>query len=128
MLMERRLSEVQTPFGGGKTHALLTFYHMVNSPREAMSVPGARDALGDLTIPSDAKVLVFDGQEYGVEPWLKENGVSVSTMWGELASQVDAGLYNRTCLPRPTTVGRLPAIGPFQRGSGGSVALLDIAG
>ena len=89
------VTEVQTPFGGGKTHALLTFYHMVNSPREAMSVEGARAALGDETIPANARVLVFDGQEYGVDPWHKENGASVSTMWGELASQVDAGLYSR---------------------------------
>ena len=89
------VTEVQTPFGGGKTHALLTFYHMVNSPMEAMSVEGARAALGDETIPANARVLVFDGQEYGVDPWHKENGASVSTMWGELASQVDVGLYSR---------------------------------
>ena len=29
------VTAVQTPFGGGKTHTLLTFYHMINSPREA---------------------------------------------------------------------------------------------
>ena len=89
------VTEVQTPFGGGKTHALLTFYHMVNSPTDAMSVEGAGAALGGQTIPANARVLVFDGQEFGVEPWLKENGASVSTMWGELTSQVDVGLYMR---------------------------------
>ena len=89
------VTEVQTPFGGGKTHALLTFYHMINSPREAQSLEGVRTALGDLTIPADARVLVLDGQEHGVDPVPKENGVSVFTMWGELASQIDAGLYQR---------------------------------
>ena len=89
------VTEVQTPFGGGKTHALLTFYHLVNSPREAMSVPEVQEALGGFSIPSNARVLVFDGQEHGVDPVNKENGVSVSTMWGELTSQVDAGLYRR---------------------------------
>ena len=89
------VTEVQTPFGGGKTHALLTFYHLMNSPQRAMSVPAVQEALGGTTIPAGARVLVFDGQEHGTEPSLKENGVSVSTMWGELTSQVDAGLFNQ---------------------------------
>ena len=89
------VTEVQTPFGGGKTHALLTFYHLMNSPALAMSVPAVQQALGDASIPADARVLVFDGQEHGTEPMLKENGISVSTMWGELTNQIDAGLYNR---------------------------------
>ena len=88
-------TEIQTPFGGGKTHALLTFYHLVRSPQQALSVPGVTQALGDSTMPPNARVLVFDGQEHGTEPVLKENGVSVSTMWGELTSQIDAGLYQR---------------------------------
>ena len=89
------VTEVQTPFGGGKTHALLTFYHLMNSPALAISVPAVQQALGDASIPADARVLVFDGQEHGTEPTLKENGISVSSMWGELTSQIDAGLYNR---------------------------------
>ena len=89
------VTEIQTPFGGGKTHALLTFYHLINSPQEALSVPGVTQALGNATIPRNARVLVFDGQEHGTEPVLKENGVSVSTMWGELTSQIDVGLYQR---------------------------------
>ena len=89
------VTEIQTPFGGGKTHALLTFYHLINSPERALSVPGVVGALGDANVPADARVLVFDGQEHGTEAVLKENGVSVSTMWGELTSQIDAGLYQR---------------------------------
>ena len=89
------VTEVQTPFGGGKTHALLTFYHLINNPVEAQSLESVRSVLGGLSIPSDARVLVFDGQEHGVDPVPKENGVSVFTMWGELASQIDAGLYQR---------------------------------
>ena len=89
------VTELQTPFGGGKTHAMLTFYHLVNSPSEAKSIPDVQEALGGFSIPSNAQVLVFDGQEYGADSVTKENGVSVSTMWGELTSQVDAGLYRR---------------------------------
>ena len=40
-------------------------------------------------------MLVFDGYEAGAEPIMKEDGASVSTMWGELTNQVGAGVYAR---------------------------------
>ena len=87
------VTEVQTPFGGGKTHALLTLYHLIAAPEKALVIPGVREALDDLRIPSDARVLVFDGQEAGTEPVMKEDGASVNTLWGELAHQ--AGAYRK---------------------------------
>ena len=89
------VTEMQTPFGGGKTHALLTLYHLMNDPKKSRAVPGVKEALGDVSIPSDARVLVFDGQEYGTDPLLKEDGTSVSTMWGELAYQADKSLFRK---------------------------------
>ena len=89
------VTEVQTPFGGGKTHALLTLYHMINSSDQAAAIPNVADALGDLSVPSNARVLVFDGQEAGTEPAEKEDGASVHTLWGELAHQVDPATYMR---------------------------------
>ena len=89
------VTEVQTPFGGGKTHALLTLYHMINDPEKSLTVDGVQEALGDIKMPGAAKVLVFDGQEHGTEPVLKENEVAVHTMWGELTSQIDVGLYHQ---------------------------------
>ena len=82
------VTEVQTPFGGGKTHALLTLYHLVNSPQQAIALSSVRDALGGLSAPENARVLVFDGQEAGGDtPVMKEDGAAVSTLWGELAHQ-----------------------------------------
>jgi hypothetical protein len=89
------VTELQTPFGGGKTHALLALYHLIKSPGESLAVPGVKDAVGDVTIPSKARVLVFDGQEYGTDPWVKEDTTSVFTMWGELAYQADPKLFHR---------------------------------
>lgn len=89
------VTEVQTPFGGGKTHALLTLYHLINNHEAALTVPAVREALGGLTVPAGARVLAFDGQEMGAEPVLKEDGASVSTLWGELAHQVDVGVYRK---------------------------------
>ena len=87
------VTEVQTPFGGGKTHALLTLYHLINNHEAAWTVPGVRGTLGDLRIPEGARVLVFDGQEMGTEPILKEDGASVSSLWGTLAHQVGSSSW-----------------------------------
>ena len=87
------VTEVQTPFGGGKTHALLTLYHLINSREAALTVPSVREALGEFRIPAGSRVLVFDGQEMGTEPVLKEDGASVSTLWGELAHQVGSSTW-----------------------------------
>jgi hypothetical protein len=89
------VTEMQTPFGGGKTHALLALYHLVHDPAKALTVPGVQQALGNLTLPPNARVIVFDGQEYGTEPVMKENGAAVSTLWGELAFQVNPLLFHQ---------------------------------
>lgn len=82
------VTEVQTPFGGGKTHALLTLYHIINSPAVAQSIDSVSEAMGDLGVPDGAQVLVFDGQEVGADtPVNKEDFASVSTLWGELGHQ-----------------------------------------
>ena len=87
------VTEVQTPFGGGKTHALLTLYHLINSREAALIIPGVMEALGSLRIPTGARVLVFDGQEMGTEPILKEDGASVRSLWGALAHQVGSSSW-----------------------------------
>ncbi len=89
------VTEVQTPFGGGKTHALLTLYHLIGSPQEASKIPSVAEALGGVRIPAGARVLVFDGQEAGSEPAMKEDGASVNTLWGELAHQVGVGIFHK---------------------------------
>ena len=45
------VTEVQTPFGGGKTHALLTLYHIINSPAVAQSIESVSVAMGDHSVP-----------------------------------------------------------------------------
>lgn len=89
------VTEMQTPFGGGKTHALITLYHLVKDPQKSLAVPGVREALGDLSVPSGARIAVFDGTEYAAEATIKEDGTSVSTLWGEIAYQLDPKLYRQ---------------------------------
>ena len=108
------VTEVQTPFGGGKTHALLTLYHLINNHDAALTVPSVREALGGLTVPAGARVLAFDGQEMGAEPVLKEDGTSVSTLWGELAHQVDVRTYSKLLID-PDGRGEAPGNAVFRQ-------------
>lgn len=93
------VTEMQTPFGGGKTHALLTLYHLIQHPKESLAVPGVSEALGDISIPANARVLAFDGMEYSTEPVEKENGATIFTLWGELAFQAGSHLFTEYILP-----------------------------
>ena len=120
------VTEVQTPFGGGKTHALLTLYHLISSPEKALKVPGVAEALGEARIPQGARVLVFDGQEAGTEPAMKEDGASVNTLWGELAHQVGVSTYQQAGhrLGRAWRGSRQRRL---QTGAGGGVPMPDPA-
>jgi hypothetical protein len=70
--------QLQTPFGGGKTHALLTLYHAVKNR-------GRLDIISRLPNPKDAKVVVFVGTQ--ADP------INGKTPWGEVANQL--GVYNK---------------------------------
>lgn len=85
--------EMQTPFGGGKTHALLVLYHLINNPEESLAVPGVHEALGDVTVPAGARVAVIDGTLMGTEPVNKEDGSTVNTLWGEIAHQLSVAAF-----------------------------------
>ena len=120
-------TEVQTPFGGGKTHALLTLYHLISSPEKALAIPSVAEALGGTRIPKGARVLVFDGQEASTEPAMKEDGSSVKHALGRVGPPgehrrlLEAG--HRLRRPRGGSGQRsLPA------GAGRGVSLSDPAG
>ena len=83
------VTEVQTPFGGGKTHALLgpLPHHQQPGGQLNPSIASVR-RWATLECPEGARVLVFDGQEVGADtPVNKEDFASVSTLWGELGHQ-----------------------------------------
>ena len=68
--------QLQTPFGGGKTHALLTLYHAIKHRKEIAHLPIA----SELPEIKNAKVAVFVGTH--------ADAVSGKTPWGEIASQL----------------------------------------
>ena len=68
--------QLQTPFGGGKTHALLTLYHTIKHWKKAKHL----ESLSGLKEPAGAKVAVFVGTH--------ADAVSGKTPWGEIAFQL----------------------------------------
>ncbi|MCD6237093.1 MAG: ATP-binding protein, partial [Thermoplasmata archaeon] len=72
---------LETPFGGGKTHALLTLYHIIKNKDKIRHLEAYKSL--DIDIP-DAKVAVFVGTH--ADP------IHGKTPWGEIAEQL--GCYD----------------------------------
>jgi hypothetical protein len=85
--------QVQTPFGGGKTHVLVALYHLFNSPEVARRVDWVGKLLDELGLEDVPKIklVVIDGARLGTGPSEKPDGASVATLWGEMAWQVGGG-------------------------------------
>ncbi len=82
--------ELQTSFGGGKTHSLIALYHLA-ADEPTSSLPGVDDVLaeGDLSIPDQVRRAVFVGQMVSPStPQTKPDGTKVNTLWGDLAWQL----------------------------------------
>ncbi|QZD88668.1 DUF499 domain-containing protein [Qipengyuania aurantiaca] len=82
--------ELQTNFGGGKTHSMLALYHMVGET-PAQDLPGLDQLLSksELTVPSKVNRAVLVGTSRGPQDVLKvAGGREIRTTWGELAWQL----------------------------------------
>lgn len=72
--------QLQTPFGGGKTHALLTLYHLVKSFDQLIHLEQLQELLADWQGFAGARVAAFAGTT--ADP------VKGRTPWGEIAYQL----------------------------------------
>lgn len=89
--------ELQTNFGGGKTHAMLALYHLCNA-LQITDLPGMEpifQATGITNPPQNVSVAVLVGnklQPSGIKPYKPEhfsqNRPVINTLWGELAWQL----------------------------------------
>ncbi len=82
--------ELQTNFGGGKTHSLLALFHLF-SGKPANQLPGIDELLANISInlPPQVHRAVFVGTQ--VSPgntYEKPDGTIVKTLWGEIAWQL----------------------------------------
>ena len=82
--------QLQTAFGGGKTHTMLAVYHMASREcalGELAGVPALLDRAGLLDVPT-ARIAVLDGNNHSPgQPW-GYGKVAIHTLWGELAWQL----------------------------------------
>jgi hypothetical protein len=82
--------QLQTAFGGGKTHTLLAVYHLAMRQcalGDLAGIPALMDQAGLMDVPQ-ARVPVLDGQAHAPgQPW-KHGKQSIRTLWGELAWQL----------------------------------------
>lgn len=82
--------ELQTNFGGGKTHSLIALYHLA-SGLPAAELPGIEAALADAGVeqPPEARRVILVGQMISPgQEQVKDDGTKVRTLWGELAWQL----------------------------------------
>ncbi len=85
------IMELQTNFGGGKTHSMLAMFHMF-SGIEFAKLAGVEELTRTLKLTAKAAkvnraVLVGTRVSPG-QPWSKPDGTTVHTLWGELAWQL----------------------------------------
>ena len=82
--------QLQTNFGGGKTHSLLALYHLFG-PEGGASLPGLDDLLreaGPLPDQPVRRVVVVGNRLSPGRPERKPDGTEVRTLWGEIAWQL----------------------------------------
>ena len=82
--------QLQTAFGGGKTHTMLAVYHLAKRccPLGDMAgIPALIDQAGVMDVPQ-ARVAVLDGNAHAPgQPW-NHGARAIRTLWGELAWQL----------------------------------------
>jgi hypothetical protein len=82
--------DLQTNFGGGKTHSLLALYHLFSSA-PVSDLVGIEPVLQtpSLSQPPQAQRAVLVGYELSPgQPRTKPDGCAINTLWGELAWQL----------------------------------------
>ena len=88
---QNRVISLQTGFGGGKTHSLISLYHVVKDSRTFRDLAAARTILDAEDMPQfdNARVAVFTQNTVSVvDGHQVEDGIITHTLWGELAWQL----------------------------------------
>lgn len=82
--------QLQTAFGGGKTHTMLAVYHLATR-KSALSdlagIPEIVEHAGLMDVPQ-ARVAVLDGTAHSPGQVWKHGKQQINTLWGELAWQL----------------------------------------
>ncbi|MBP2303489.1 Swt1 family HEPN domain-containing protein [Azospirillum picis] len=83
--------QLQTNFGGGKTHSMLALYHLVSGtpPSDLLGVDALLAEAEITKLPEKIAPVVLVGNKISPgNPSVKPDGTVVRTLWGELAWQL----------------------------------------
>src|SRR5579884_2605369 len=82
--------QLQTNFGGGKTHSMLALYHLCSgtSPAEMPGVEALLKETGIKELPKVRRVVLVGNRISPGNPITKPDGTVIRTLWGELAWQL----------------------------------------
>ena len=82
--------QLQTNFGGGKTHSMLALYHLFSgaAPHELAGIDGVMGEVGAKSLPPARRVVLVGNKISPGNPVTKPDGTVVRTLWGELAWQL----------------------------------------
>lgn len=87
---ENRVISLQTGFGGGKTHTLISLYHLAKWGKKATESENTKELLQHTGTPKfdTAHIAVFTNTTNDPAQGRKLNGITIQTLWGELAYQL----------------------------------------
>lgn len=82
--------QLQTNFGGGKTHSMLALYHMFSGtpPGQLAGVDAVLAEAGVKVLPGAKRVVLVGNKISPGNPVTKPDGTVIRTLWGELAYQL----------------------------------------
>jgi predicted AAA+ superfamily ATPase len=82
--------QLQTNFGGGKTHSMLALYHLFSgaNPSELVGIDSVLKEAGEAKLPKANRVVLVGNKISPGNPVKKADGTIVRTLWGELAWQL----------------------------------------
>ena len=82
--------QLQTNFGGGKTHSMLALYHLFggSAPGELPGVDAVLAEAGVKDLPTARRAVLVGNKISPGNPSTKPDGTVVRTLWGELAWQL----------------------------------------
>jgi predicted AAA+ superfamily ATPase len=90
--------QLQTNFGGGKTHSMLALYHLFGgaAPGDLAGIDAVLAEAGVKSLPKAKRVVLVGNRVSPGNPVTKPDGTVVRTLWGDLAWQLgDAKAFRR---------------------------------
>lgn len=86
-----RIIQIETPFGGGKTHTLIALYHLCQHAARLTPRPEIQKLLrqaGLSSIPDTTIAVSFGTDQSAIEPIHYSDGTRAYTLWGQIAWQL----------------------------------------